>query len=187
MTETKLPASLQPPDTSAPATLPAERANLGTIECNTFPGLSNFAGLASSLPGYDGRPSGIGARGRDDADYRGEAYLVEGRGLARIVAWAPGAVTVQVEGARAGDHLVLNQNWDPGWSVRGADAWSYRNAIAATLKDGTATVRFRYGSWWSWLGLALFAGTVAALIAGRRGARGRGQGRGHGLFAVLWS
>ncbi len=187
VTETRLPASLQPADASAPATLPAERANLGTIECNTFPGLSNFAGLASSLPGYDGRPSGIGARGRDDGEYRGEAYLVEGRGLARIVAWAPGAVTVQVEGARAGDHLVLNQNWDPGWSVRGAGAWSYRNAIAATLNDGTATVRFRYGSWWSWLGLALFAATVAALVAGRRAARGQGRGRGHGLLAVLWS
>jgi hypothetical protein len=155
-----------------PATLPAERANLGTVECNTFPGLSNFPGLAATLPEYDGRPSGIGARGRDDGEYKGEAFLLEGHGLAHIVAWAPGAVTVQVEGARPGDHLVLNQNWDPGWSVGGADAWSYRNAIAATLKDGHATVRFHYGSWWSWLGLVVLAGTVWALVAARR-ARGR--------------
>jgi hypothetical protein len=180
VTETKLPGTLQVADLSTPATLPAERANLGTIECNTFPGLSNFPGLAATLPEYDGRPSGIGARGRDDVDYRGEAFLLEGRGLARVVAWAPGAVTVQVEGARAGDHLVLNQNWDPGWSVGGADAWSYRNAIAATLKDGTATVRFRYGSWWSWLGLIVFIGTVATLVAARRA-------RGRGLFGVLLS
>jgi hypothetical protein len=172
VTETRLPGALQVPELSTPATLPAERANLGTLECNTFPGLSNFPGLAATLPEYDGRPSGIGARGRDEGDYKGEAFLLEGHGLAHVVAWAPGAVTVQVEGARAGDHLVLNQNWDPGWSVGGADAWSYRNAIAATLKDGTATVRFRYGSWWSWLGLVVLAGTVGALVVVRR-ARGR--------------
>ncbi len=172
VTETKLPGLLQVADVPLPATLPAERTNLGTIECNTFPGLSNFAGLAATLPEYDGRPSGIGARGREDPEYKGEAYLLEGHGLARIVAWAPGAVTVQVEGAQPGDHLVLNQNWDPGWSVGGADAWSYRNAIAATLKDGNATVRFRYGSRRSWVGLLLLLATVAALVAARR-ERGR--------------
>jgi hypothetical protein len=172
VTETKLPGALAPPESSTPASLPAERANLGTIECNTFPGLSNYPGIAATLPAYDGRPSGIGARGRGDADYQGEAYLVEGRGLARVVSWAPGAVDVQVEGARAGDHLVLNQNWDPGWSVGGADAWSYRNAIAATLRDGTATVAFRYRSRLAWPGLLLFVVTVGALVYAR-GARRR--------------
>jgi hypothetical protein len=172
VTQTKLPAALQPPDPWAPASLPAERANLGTIECNTFPGLSNYAAIATTMPAYDGRPSGIGARGREDPDYKGEAFLVEGRGVARIVAWAPGAVTVQVEGAQPGDHVVLNQNWDPGWSVRGADAWSYRNAIAATLKNGTATVRFTYGSRLAWLGVLLLLATVSALVAARR-PRGR--------------
>src|SRR5208337_4516865 len=93
-----------------------------------------------------------------------------------IVAWAPGTVTVTVEGARPGDHLVLNHNWDPGWSVKGADAWSYRNAIAATLKDGGATVTFRYHSRFAWLGLLLLGATVGALVVVRR-SRGRG-GRG---------
>lgn len=125
------------------------------------------------MPAYDGRPSGIGARGRDDAEYKGEAFLLEGRGLARVVAWAPGAVTVQVEGASPGDHLVLNQNWDPGWSVGGGGAWSYRNAIAATLKSGSATVRFHYGSWRSWVGLVVLLVTLGALVMARRARRRR--------------
>ncbi len=176
VTETRLPASLRPPDVQGPATLPAEAANLGTIECNTFPGLSNYTGIAATLPAYDGRPSGIGARGRDDPDYKGETFLVEGRGVARITSWAPGAVEVTVDGAQPGDHLVLNHNWDPGWSVQGADAWSYHNAIAATLKDGRATVTFRYHSRFAWLGLLLLLATCGALLTLRR-TRGRG-GRG---------
>jgi hypothetical protein len=176
VTETRLPASLQLPDTPGPASLPAEGANLGTIECNTFPGLSNHAGIAATLPQYDGRPSGIGARGRDETDYKGEAYLLEGRGLARIASWAPGTVEVSVQGAQPGDHLVLNQNWDPGWSVKGADAWSYHNAIAATLKDGKATVVFRYHSRFAWLGLLLLGATVGALVYQGRMRRRVGRG-----------
>lgn len=171
VTETRLPASMQPPDVSTPASLPAEAANLGTIECDTFPGLSNYAGIGATLPAYDGRPSGIGARGRQDPDYQGEVYLVEGRGLARVTAWAPGTVEVSVDGAQPGDHLVLNQNWDPGWSVQGADAWSYRNAIAATLKGGRATVTFRYHSRFAWLGWLLLGATIGALVVLRRGRR----------------
>ncbi len=171
VTETRLPGALVPPESAPAPSLPAERANLGTIECNTFPGLSNYPGIASTLPEYDGRPSGIGAKGRDEPDYKGEAFLLEGRGLARVKSWTPDAVDVLVEGAQAGDHLVLDQNWDPGWHVFGADAWSYRNAIAATLQGGTSTVSFRYRSRFAWLGGLLFAATVAALVRARRTSR----------------
>ena len=179
VTETRLPASLRASDdASAPASLPAERANLGTIECDTFPGLSNFPGLAATVPAYEGRPSGVGARGRDDPDYRGEAYLVEGRGRATIAAWSPGAVELRVEGARPGDHVVLNQNWDPGWHVSGADAWSFHDSIAATLRGGSATVRFTYRPPFAWLGLLLCAGTLGALVYAARTARARRRARG---------
>jgi hypothetical protein len=181
VTEIRLPASLRGTgDPAIPASLPAERANVGTIECNTFAGLSNYGGIAVTVPVYDGRPSGIGARGGEDPDYRGEAYLVEGHGRANVLGWSPEAVDVRVEGAQPGDHLVLNQNWDPGWAVRGADAWSFHNSIAATLRQGSGTVRFTYHARFAWLGLMLCAGTVSVLVALWRSRR-RGPG------AMLWS
>ena len=137
---------------------------MGTIECNMFHGLDNYAGMVAVVPGYDGRPTRLGAHGarRRRLPRRG----LPGRGgrQRRITGWSPNAVEVRVEGARPGDHVVLNQNWDPGWSVSGADAVDYQHTIAGVLHEGTTTVRFRYRARGWWLGLLVWAATVGALL-----------------------
>jgi hypothetical protein len=181
VTEAQLPANLQSAAGGAsPASLPAERANVGTIECDTFADLANAPGLAGRYALYDGRPTEIGARGRGDADYHGEAFLEEGRGTATITAWAPGRVDVAVDGAQPGDHLVLNQNDDPGWSVDGADSptrsTTGRHAVTALLRAGTTTVRFRHHTRGAWLGVLLFVVTIALLVRVGRARRGVAAG-----------
>jgi hypothetical protein len=52
-----------------------------------------------------------------DAGYRGEAYLLGGRGQATIVEWTMSRLRIRVE-AEAADELVINQNFHRGWQVR---------------------------------------------------------------------
>jgi hypothetical protein len=165
VTETKLPSNLEyQPGEWSPTTLPAERANVGTIECNMFQGLNNFPGLGQVIPGYDGRPSELGARGKGEADYHGEVFVLDGHGTATVAAWTPNAVEVRVEGARPGDHVVLNQNWDPGWSVSGADAANVKNAVAGGLRAPASTVIFRYTPPGLWPGLVILVATSVGLL-----------------------
>ena len=174
-TETTLPKELEYQNTEwAPTALSAEIANVGVIECNTFHGLNNFGGLSSVVPGYDGRPTGLGARGVGDPEYHGEAYLADGVGTATISRWSPNAVEVRVDGATPGQELVVNQNWDPGWSVNGVRALDHRDTVAARITTSSQTFEFHYLPPMWWAGWTLFAATVAALVYVRRVSRRRG-------------
>jgi hypothetical protein len=166
--EQKLPKALDTDDHGdrTPRTLPAEAANIGTIECTTFAGLSNYPGLAEPA-GYEGRPSGLGARGAGETDYRGEVYLTEGGGTATVVGWSPNAAEVRVAGARPGALAVLNQNWDPGWKVDGEPALDQRSTVAARITAPNQTLHFRYRPRTWWVGIAIFAATVLGLLGTR--------------------
>jgi hypothetical protein len=154
------------PSDRIPRTLPAETANVGTIECNTFRALDNYPGLAAP-PAYEGRPPGLGARGLGETDYHGEAYLSEGGGTAAVVRWTPNAVDVQVRGARPGSLAVINQNWDPGWSADGGQALDQHSTVAARIAAPDVLIRFRYRPRTWWPGVLVFAATVAALFLSR--------------------
>ena len=150
------------------ASLPSEMANVGQIECMIFPGLSVFA------RDPHGVIKGMGAKGRGDPAYKGEAYTGSGKGKAELVHFTPNAMTVHVEGATPGDMLVLNQNWDPGWRADGSPAVAYHDAVATPLRLSNETVLFRYRPHYWWLSLAICGATVAAIgLAYRR----RGQSR----------
>jgi hypothetical protein len=139
------------------AALPAVLDNVGTLECDTF------AGVHVTHRDEEGRMPGLGAWGEDDPEYRGETYVAEGDGTARVVAWTPNEIEVQVEGARAGDHVVLNQNWDNGWAADGVPAVAYRDAVASVIRAPTQTVRFRYWPRPLGAGLALCGITLAGV------------------------
>jgi hypothetical protein len=150
------------------ATLPGVFDNVGTLECDTY------AGVHMSHRDEEGRMPGVGAWGEDDAEYRGEAYVAEGGATARVVSWTPNDVEVGVDHGRPGDHVVLNQNWDPGWAADGAPAIPYRDAVASVLSAPTQTVHFRY--WprplgWGLALLAATAGSVALWLLRRRETR----------------
>ena len=143
----------------APSTLSAVMANIGSIDCNTFPGFNNYT------RGQGGRTPGLGAHAVGDPEYRGEAYVAERHGTARIVAWSPNAMDVQVEGALPGDHVVLNQNWDPGWSANGERTAPYSDTVSAVVTRGSQLTRFRYWPRTLGLGLVLLLLAVAATAA----------------------
>jgi hypothetical protein len=149
------------------ATLPGVMANVGTMECDTD------LRLHSLRRDPEGRSPGVGAWGSDDPDYRGEVYVAEGGAKPTVTSWTPNAVRVRVDGAHAGDHVVLNQNWDPGWSADGVPAASYQDAVAAVLRapDQEITFRFREPSFGS--GVALLGATAAWIVLLLAGARRR--------------
>jgi hypothetical protein len=139
------------------ATLPGVLENVGTLECDTDNGIH----VTHRNP--EGRMKGVGAYGDGDTEYRGEAYDAERVATASIVSWTPNAVDVRVEGARPGDHIVLNQNWDPGWRAGERPAVSYEDAVATVATSSTQTVRFRYRPRSFAWGLAVAAVTVGAI------------------------
>ncbi|HEY1697453.1 MAG TPA: 6-pyruvoyl-tetrahydropterin synthase-related protein [Polyangiaceae bacterium] len=137
------------------ATLPGVVENVGTMECDTD------LRLHSAHRDPEGRMPGVGAYGDDDPDYRGETYVAESAAAATITSWTPNEVTVHVEHAHPGDHLVLNQNWYPGWSADGEPAASYRDAVAAVIRNPSEDVRFRFRPLGLGWGLALLGATAA--------------------------
>jgi hypothetical protein len=138
------------------ATLPGVLDNVGTLECDTD------NGLHITQRDEVGRMPGLGAWGEDDPEYLGEVYVPEGGAKATIVSWTPNEVIVHVEGARAGQHLVMNQNWDPEWSADGTPTVAFRDAVATVLSAPDQTVRFRYWPRPLGAGLALLAVTAIA-------------------------
>lgn len=149
----------------APAALPAALANIGTIDCSTF------FGFHSWYRDHNGHTPGLGAKGKGDAAYHGEVYVAEGRGSASIERWSPNEVAVRVDGARRGDHLILNQNWDPGWRANGAAVLDWADLPAATLSSPDERVVFRYVPRTFWVAMAIFVATVGGLAWTARAAR----------------
>jgi hypothetical protein len=141
----------------APPALPAEIANIGTIDCGVFPGFHNY------YRDTNGRTFGLGARGRGDPAYHGEAFIAEGVGQAAITSFTPNRVTVEVSGATPGEHVVLNQNWDAGWTANGSPVIDWADTSAAVLSAPQGTITFRYRPRFWYTGLALFAMTLAGI------------------------
>lgn len=149
-------------DDYAPPSVPAILANVGVIECVSFPGLNVWAKNA------DGIIEGLGAIGRDEAGYRGEVYLESSRGEALLRRWTPNAVEIGLVGLTAPDRLVLNQNYDPGWSADGAPTESWQDKVSVRVAPGRASVTFRYRPPLWTASLLVFAATVGLLLAVRR-------------------
>jgi hypothetical protein len=142
----------------APEAVPAVLAGIGILQCTMHASLNIWAPKAA-----DGRPFGMGARGRDGKQYRGEAYMDSGIGTARIVHFSPNRIEVEVSGARVGDRVVLNQNFDAGWSFDGGRALAVQSAIAAPLAASSQRLSFRFWPRGLTPGLVVLALTLAGL------------------------
>ncbi len=150
------------------ATLPSEIANVGQVECMIFPGLNIW------MKDEHGHIKGLGAKGRGDPAYRGEAFTASGKGKARLEKFTPNKMIVHVDDASPGDLVVLNQNWDPGWRANGVKTTAYHDVVAAVIDQPNQTFVFRYTPDLFWPGVAVFVVTCAGLgaaYARRRRAR----------------
>jgi hypothetical protein len=145
----------------AAPSLGAVMANVGTTDCGTFPAYHNY------FRDHQGHIPGLGAHGVGDADYKGEAFLAEGTGKAEIVKFSPNEITVATHGATPGEHVVLNQNWDPGWSVanvKGTKTEEWKDTVSAIVSSPEQTLVFRYRPLAWWPGLGVFVGSVGAIV-----------------------
>lgn len=158
----------------APPALPVAMANIGTIDCSTFFGFHSY------YRDHNNHAPGLGAKGRGEPGYRGEAYVIEAGGEATVTEWTPNRVVVKVSGARPGEHLALNQNYDPGWSANGQSALDWADVPAIRIETSNMTVVFLYRPRTLWVALAIFGASAGTLIwlAGRRlRLRSRAKGR----------
>jgi hypothetical protein len=142
----------------APEAVPATLAGVGVIQCTMHASLNLWAPKAA-----DGRPLRMGARGRDGANYRGEAFTASGVGSAKVVGFSPNEIAVEVAGARVGDRLVINQNFDPGWRVDGRPTEPYRDALACALAAPNGRYTFRFWPRGLSAGLVVLALTLSGL------------------------
>lgn len=142
-------------DWTAPA-LPAMMANVGLIDCGTFPGLHSY------YRDRKGAVPGLGAKGLGDPDYRGEVFFIDGDGTATMETWTPNAVSVRWEGAKSGDVLVMNQNWDAGWSAEGR-VENLHDRLAVRVDAPSGMMHFRYRPRFMVLGLVIFALTLVGI------------------------
>jgi hypothetical protein len=171
-TERRAPPALDYQSDWVAPTLAMVLANEGSIDCGTFPALHNY------IRDHSGHAPGLGAHGVGDPAYKGEAYVDEGTGRADLVKFTPNEMTVAVHGATPGEHVVLNQNWDPGWSAGRARVEEWHEQVSATIDAPEQTFVFRYRPVTWWAGLATFAASVSAVawVAARR-RRARRDGR----------
>ncbi len=126
--------------------LPSAMANQGVIAC------------------YGVVEKATGAIAADAPGYRGEAYVAEGPGVARVVSWSPSGAVVEVAGATADAVVVYNMSYDPSWRANGRPAIDWHDAVAARVAEGATRVVFTYRPRTLNAGLAVFALTVLVVV-----------------------
>jgi hypothetical protein len=79
----------------------------------------------------------------ESSEYRGLAFL-EGAGQARVTDFTPNRAVVDVSGARPGELLFYDMNYDASWRAGGQPALEERGLVATRLTAGTERVEFHY-------------------------------------------
>ena len=116
-----------------------------------------------------------------DPDYRGEAYLQDGNGTARIAAWTMSRVTVDTQ-LTASDSLLLNQNFFTGWKAKVYDADGRASRRPVVGQDGLVSVELQPGDckvelyylpdsflWGAWISALTVVGCLGACCFARTG------------------
>lgn len=82
----------------------------------------------------------------DDSRYRGEVFLLNTTGTVSITYFSPNRVKVSVNASKEG-YIVLNQNYSPGWKVKGShhnEIESINGLISTFITADDQNVTFYY-------------------------------------------
>jgi len=104
----------------------------------------------------------MGAKGRGDPAYHGEVYTVGGGSHPRIESFTPNEVVVEVDDAKPGDVLVLNQNYYAGWSRTAGPSRTTRTRSRPCSREVISVWCFAAGRRLA-AGLVIFVLTVGVL------------------------
>jgi hypothetical protein len=145
---------------NGPSTLVSRMENQGVLDTSTF----DMGGARNADGSWIARAPLQGARGSDEPDYRGEVFT-EGLGTATITAWSPNEVTVEIVGGDRDTRVMLNQNWDAGWTANGIASTPWVDLVS--VLPGTQTrVVFRYRPRTFSLGCVLAGIALFSILAG---------------------
>ena len=144
-----------PPNDVAPTTLFSAAVARPPFVQSRFPDIKEqwggplFESVLCNVGNVDGQSDVESlnvTRGRDDPEYRGEAYLADRRGRVEA-SFTPNVIRVQAT-VDADDVLVINQNFFPGWRERqsGRACVSRDGLLALPLTAGTHELELGYAS-----------------------------------------
>jgi len=103
---------------------------------------SNFLSNNGTLNAYDPVPHPAFAILVGDPSYKGEVYL-ELEGNASYEYWSPNKLIVNVETLKS-NRVVINQNYDRGWRVKGGQAESFNGLLSAHVTESDKKIKFYY-------------------------------------------
>ncbi|UCG34099.1 MAG: hypothetical protein JSU68_05575 [Phycisphaerales bacterium] len=116
-----------------------------------------FLNNLGSVWSYEAIPIPAKAQYRGSPGYRGEVFMNDIRGSARITMWSPNRIAVAVD-ALAEDRVVINQNFSPGWKADGADGPAGptdEGLLSAPVTPATTQVVFYYRPFGFTVGVAI--------------------------------
>jgi len=87
---------------------------------------------------------GKGALAKNDPKYKGEIFVAEGAGKAKLAAWTPNSATISLDGVTSDVLVAYNMNYDAGWSSSAGKVESFGDRVAVRLPAGTSEVTLRY-------------------------------------------
>ncbi len=103
----------------------------------------NFLSNAGTVDVDAGTPNIVSfAKPITDPSYKGEVYL-ELEGKASYDCWSPNKLIVNVE-TQVPNRVVINQNYDKGWRVRGGQAESFNGLLSANVTESDRKLEFYY-------------------------------------------
>ena len=108
------------------------------IQPETLNAYLNFLQSKGTLDFYDPQHLEPYALAKDDAGYGGEVFLVPDSGSAEIMKFSPNRIETQFR-TDMPTSLILNQNWFPGWRVKGdarGKVQSYDGLISCRTQAG---------------------------------------------------
>lgn len=110
-----------------------------------YPAFLANAGVLKKVSDDIDSPRGA-VRAANSAEYRGEAYLANGKGEVSIAYFSPNKIVLDVE-TQQKDILVLNQNYYKGWRMKGNQknrVSPYEELISAKASPGKYRATFYY-------------------------------------------
>lgn len=104
-------------------------------------------------------------RGVDQPDYRGEVWLEDSSGVARLTAHSGQGLEIQLDEAQGRGVLLVNQSHFPGWHEQGGARTESRRGLTAIHLDGReGPYVLRYHSRFAGIGGIITLCTLAVLL-----------------------
>ncbi|MFH0754397.1 MAG: hypothetical protein V2A70_07515 [Candidatus Omnitrophota bacterium] len=117
-----------------------------------------------TLNGYESIPVTAFPAAEGEAAYRGEQYLLGEYGQARLHAWSPNRIVIDIKVLK-NDILIVNQNYEKGWHSSAGPVMAHDGLMSVVVNPSVRQVVFWYFPFSLVLGwFAVSIGLVLAIV-----------------------